>query len=113
MSRRFDSATFHKVAQRCYCNKKKQINNLFRLNTLEISFIFIFASLSVVRYGGKTGVKIRKRVPELTGAERNKESLLTLVSLSDHHPQAQRNDNIGLSAGSSPATPTIGVWRSW
>jgi len=32
--RRFDSATFHKVAQRCYCNKKKQINNLFRLNTL-------------------------------------------------------------------------------
>lgn len=49
-----------------------------------------------MRYGGKTGVKIRKRVTELTGAERNKESLLTLVSLSDHHPQAQRNDNTGI-----------------
>ena len=38
-------------------------------------------------------VKVRKRVPELTGAERNNESLLTLVSLSGHHPQVQRNTN--------------------
>lgn len=39
-------------------------------------------------------VKVRKRMPELTGAERNKESLLTLVSLSDHHPQGQRINNL-------------------
>ena len=38
-------------------------------------------------------VKVRKRMPELTGAERNNESILTQVSLSDHHPQVQRNTN--------------------